>query len=95
MVSVTVEHPRLPVGRIWLPIPSLMLYVAAWVVRAASGVVWKRWASARPAAAAGVDRKLVGRALTRAAWVLLCSGSYVLCDVRVPGKRLRVRIRVV
>lgn len=87
-------HRRLPLGRIWVPFFSPLLYVAAafasMAVRFVPRRVFERHGQEMP-----VDPRLAGRYLRKMAWVLLCSGSYVLCDVNVntPDERVRVRVR--
>ncbi len=41
-----------------------------------------------------VDPLVAGRYLRKMAWALLCSGSYVLCDVDISASDEKVRVRV-
>jgi hypothetical protein len=90
-----VRHPRLPLGIAWLPVLSAAVYALAWTLRA---VLWFVPAGRR---AKGrwkdmpVTPREAGALLTQLAWVVLCSGSYVLFDVRVPEEHLSVSVRMV
>ena len=42
-----------------------------------------------------MDVRHLGRRVVEFASALLCSGSYVLCDVRVPAEKLKVRITLI
>src|SRR5512143_3816964 len=89
LLTITVLHPRLPLGRVWLPLLSLPLWgmlvltglgvcflPAGWLEKRTGGV------RVRPIA--------VGLGLIRLAGGLLCNGGYVLCDVHVPDEQVRV-----
>ncbi len=91
-MTVTVQLPRGRIRRLWLPIPSLLLYLTAWGVRVALWFVPKRVLEKKSGQSLPVEVKRIGRALTRLAWITLCSGPYVLCDVAVPKEGVRVRI---
>jgi hypothetical protein len=95
LVLLTVRHPRLPFGVLWLPILSLAVYILAWGMRAALWFVPPRRLSDRVGERLPVEPHRIGRFLTGVAWSLLCSGSYVLCDVAIPEERLAVKIRFV
>jgi len=95
LVTLTVFHPKFLFGRIWLPIPSLLIYVAAWAVRIGLRVAPRRMLRKRDLRELPVDARQVGRMVTKLTWALLCSGSYVLVDVRIPNDRVRVRIRLI
>jgi len=97
LVVVTVRHPRLPFGRLWVPFLSVGVYAAAWCMRVALGFVPKRKLRERMGGKTPVDPVRLGPLLTRLAWVVLCSGSYTLVDVVVEegGEELGVRIRLI
>jgi hypothetical protein len=88
-----VYHRRLPLGRIWVPLFSPLLYVAAvfasLAVRFVPRRVLEQHGQEMP-----VDPRLMGPYLRKMAWVLLCSGSYVLCDVNISASEEKVRVRV-
>ena len=92
---MSVRHPKLPLGALGVVIPSALVYAAAWVARvclnlAPRQALWEGGARELP-----VEARTLGRYLVKFAGVLLCSGSYVLCDVAVPAEKVRVRIRLV
>ena len=90
---VSLCHPKLPFGRAVLPVPSAVLYLGAWCVRAGLAVsprLRKRLASQGFPS----DARQASRCVTRFAWELLWSGSYVLCDVEVAEGKERVGVRV-
>ena len=90
---VSVRKPGVPFGRLWLPIPSVVVYLAAWVVK-----VWLASGRRRPGeeeGKSGIDVRRMAPHVTKLAWALLWSGSYVLCDVKVPEEGVRVKISVI
>jgi hypothetical protein len=91
-MTVTVQLPHGRLRRIWLPIPSLLLYLMAWGVRIALWFVPKRVLEKKTGQPLPIDVKHMGRALTRLAWIALCSGPYVMCDVSVPKEGVRVKV---
>ena len=78
-----------------MTIPSALVYAAAWVARACLHYVPRQALREGGARELPVDVRELGDCLVKAAWVLLCSGSYVLCDVVVPAKKVRVRISLI
>ena len=96
-VAVTVRHPRLPFGRLWVPLLSVGVYVAAWCMRVVLGFVPKRKLRERMGGKTPVDPATLGPLLTKLTWVVLCSGSYTLVDVVVEegGEEVGVRIRLI
>ena len=94
LLTVAVYHPRLPLGRIWLPVPSLPLYA---LLVLTGGLVCCLPEAALARLTKGVRLKSVplGLAVIRLAGALLCSGGYTLCDVAVPAERVRVRVRAI
>ena len=89
---VSVRIPKGPFRRIWLPIPSLVVYLGAWVARIALKFVrWEKIAQRRKQAIP-VNPARIGPALTRIAWITLCSGPYTFCDVDVPDEGVHVKI---
>ena len=89
---VSVQRPKGRLRHLWLPIPSLSLYLLAWTARVALWFVPKRVLKKRGRRPIPVDLKTIGRAITRLARVLLCSGPYVLCDVYVKSDGVRVKV---
>jgi len=90
---ISVCHPKLPFGRAVLPLASVVLYLGAWCARvglAVSPRLRKRLASQ----GCPMNPEQAGRFVTRLAWELLWSGSYVLCDLEVAEGKERVRIKV-
>jgi len=92
---VSVRHPRLPLGALGVTIPSALAYAGAWLARAYLNLVPRQALREGGARELPVDVRELGDCLVKAAWVLLCSGSYVLCDVVVPAKKVRVRISLI
>jgi hypothetical protein len=78
-----------------LPIPSLLVYLAAWGVRIGLWVAPRRMLRKPELRELPVDARQMGRMVTKLTSALLCSGSYVLVDVRIPNDRVRVRIRLI
>jgi len=78
---------------IWLPVPSISLWgltvLAGCVVCCLPASLLERHAK-QPIP---VSPYRLGRSLVSMAWILLWSGSFVLCDVRVPDEGVRVTIR--
>jgi hypothetical protein len=90
---VSVRHPRLPFGAVWVPILSIAVYALAWAARAALRFVPSGRLTRQVGAGVSADPARIGGLLTGAAWLLLCSGSYVLLDLAVPEERLSVKVR--
>jgi len=90
-----VRHPKLPLGALGVTIPSALVYAGAWVARACLNVVPRQALREGGARELPVEARKLGRYLVKFAGVLLCSGSYVLLDVRVLGAQLGMRIRVI
>ncbi len=81
----------MPLGAVGFAIPSLAVFACAVVARACLSVGLR----GRGRGDLPVEGGRAGEALVKGAWVLLCWGSYVLCDVSVPEGKVRVRIEVV
>ena len=94
LMLVMVRHPRLPFGRLWVPLLSVGVYVAAWCARVVLGFVPKRKLRARMREGMPIDPAQMGPMLTRLAWVVLCSGSYTLVDVVVEEERGEVGVQI-
>ena len=81
---------------IWLPLLSLPLWaltvLAGLVVCFLPRRVLERRAQGNRLPVSPVR---LGFSLMRLANVMLWSGSFVLCDVRIPGEGVRVRIRMI
>jgi hypothetical protein len=78
-----------------LAIPSLLVYAAVLVAARFIPAASRRAAHKHPAGSVRADIKRPGYCLMKFASAVLCSGSYVLCDVRVPSERVRVKITLV
>jgi hypothetical protein len=90
LVILSVRHPRLPFGLLWVPVLSFVVYLAAWGARLAIRF-------APPDKVGGkipLDTARLGWLVTGAARELLCAGSYTFLDVTVPAQEVRVRITV-
>lgn len=92
-VIIAVHHARLPFGRIWLVIPSAILFgIAAvgWIV-----LRWSQRLDAKLRRSTPFDARRLSRCLIQCCEALLCSGSYTLVEVRVPAEGVMVMIRVI
>ena len=78
-----------------MTIPSVLVYAAAWAARVCLNLAPRQALREGGARELPVEVRKVGKFLAKAAWVLLCSGSYVLCDVVVPEEKVRVRITLI
>ncbi len=87
------HHRRLPLGRIWVPFASPLLYLAAVFASVAVRFVPRR-VFEKHGRELPIDPYLAGRYVRKMAWALLCSGSYVLCDVDIKSADEKVRVRV-
>jgi len=85
----------MPLGAMGVTIPSALVYAAAWVVRAFLNLAPRQALQGPGARDLPVDVRKLGRHVVDLASVLLCSGSYVLCDVRVPAEKVKVRITLI
>jgi hypothetical protein len=87
---VHVRDLRVP---IWLPVPSISLWgltvLAGCVLCCVPASVLEKHAG-QPIP---IPPYRMGLSLISMAWILLWSGSFVLCDVRVPNDGVRVTIR--
>ena len=91
---VTVRHPRLPFGRLWVPFLSVGVYVAAWCARVALAFVPKRILREQMGEGVRIAPHMLGPMLTGLAWVVVCSGSYTLVDVAVEEEEGEVGVRI-
>jgi hypothetical protein len=82
-----------PLGGIWLPVPSLFLLAVVLVAGACIKFIpegrLRRWGRFP------LDRARLARGLRGVGWAVLCSGSYVLVEARVPAERLAVKVRLI
>ncbi len=97
MLILGIRHPALPLGMIWLAIPSFLVYVLAWMAGIVGLILPKE----------GVVRYLPGKTsltmnsarmalyLPRSVWIVLSSGSYVLMDIRVASENFRLYVRLI
>jgi hypothetical protein len=92
---VSVRHPQIPMGAVGVTVPSALLYAAACVVALGLNLAPRKVLQGRGALDVPMDVRHLGRRVVEFASALLCSGSYVLCDVRVPAERLKVRITLI
>jgi hypothetical protein len=74
---------------------SALVLAVAWGLRVALRLAPGKLLDGRLGHDVQLDPRRVGAMLTEGAWVLLCSGSYVLFDVEVPEERLRFSVRLI
>jgi energy-coupling factor transporter transmembrane protein EcfT len=92
-IAIAVQHAKLPFRRMWLVIPSafvLGLAAIGWIVLRSSRRLDARLRQSTP-----FDARSLSRRLIQCSEALLCSGSYMLADVRLPAEGVKVTIRVV
>jgi hypothetical protein len=89
-VILSVRHPRLPFGVLWVPVLSFVVYLAAWV----AGLVIRFAPAHELGDKIPMEPRRVGWLVTRAAAELLCAGSYTFLEVTVPQQKVSVRITV-
>jgi len=94
-MMITVRHRRLPFGRVSVPLLSLGVYVLAWCLRIGLWVIPTKRLKEKAPEGMPVDPKKLGPVLTKAAWALVCSGSYTLVDVRVESEGVGVSVRLI
>jgi hypothetical protein len=92
---VSVRHPQIPMGALGVTIPSVLVYAAACLVGVCLNLAPRQVLRGPGASDLPLDMRHLGRRVVEFASALLYSGSYVLCDVRVPAERLRVRIALI
>ncbi len=88
---LSVRHPRLPLGVLWVPMLSFVVYLAAWGARLAIRFAPRHGLGDK----IPMEPERLGWLMTRAAEELLCSGSYTLVEVTAPQQEVSVRIRIV
>jgi len=76
-------------------IPTVLVYAAAWLVGACLNLAPQQALRRHGARDLPVDVRDLGRRVVEFASALLCSGSYVLCDVRLPAEKVKVRITLI
>jgi hypothetical protein len=76
-------------------IPTALLYAAACVVALGLNLAPRQALRGPGARDLPVDVRHLGRRVVEFASALLCSGSYVLCDVRLPAEKVKVRITLI
>lgn len=86
---MSLHHPRLPLGAIWLAIPSLLVYAVA---RCASTFITDRRLRQHSQGKAVPEAAKVRWLMMRSVKAILCSGSYVLAEISVASERLRVKV---
>lgn len=91
LVILSVRHPRLPFGVLWLPVLSFVVYLAAWV----AGLVIRFAPGHKLGDKIPMEPQRLGWLVTRAATELLCAGSYTFLELAVPAQQVSVRIEVV
>jgi hypothetical protein len=92
-VIIVVNHADLPFRRLWLVLPSAILFGFATI-----GWMVLRWSTSLDAylrRTTPFDARRLSRHLIQCCATLLCRGSYTLVDVRVPAEGVRVTIRVI
>ena len=94
LLTVTILHPRLPLGRIWLPVLSLPLY--ALLVLVGMGLCcMPRRRLEKLTQGVSMSPVRLGLTVIQFAGALLCNGSYTLCDINVAEENVRVRVRTI
>lgn len=88
LVILSVRHPRLPFGVLWVPVLSFVVYLAAWAARLAIRFAPKHGLGDK----IPMEPERLGWLVTRAAEDLLCAGSYTFLEVTVPAQEVSVRI---
>ena len=78
-----------------MTIPSVLVYAAACLVGVCLNLAPRQALRRHGARDLPLDMRHLGRRVVEFASVLLCSGSYVLCDVRVPAEKVKVRITLI
>jgi hypothetical protein len=76
-------------------IPTALLYAAACLVGVCLNVAPRQALRRHGAGDLPVDVRHLGRRVVEFASALLCSGSYVLCDVRLPAEKVKVRVTLI
>ena len=88
---MSLRHPRIPCGAIWLAIPSLLLYA---LVRFASTFVTDHMLRQHSQGKAAPEAAKVRWLMMKSAKALLCSGSYLLAEISVPSEHLRLKLQL-
>ena len=78
-----------------MTVPTALVYAAACLVALGLNLAPRDAFRGRDGRELPVDVRHLGRRVVEFATALLCSGSYVLCDVRVPAEKVRVRITLI
>ena len=78
-----------------MTIPTALLYAAACVVSTGLNLAPRQALRGPEGRELPVDVRHLGRRVMEFATALLCSGSYVLCDVRLPAEKVKVRITLI
>jgi hypothetical protein len=92
---VSVRHPQMPLGALGVTIPTALLYAAACVVALGLNLAPRQALRGPEGRGLPVHVRYLGRRVVEFASALLCSGSYVLCDVRLPAEKVKVRITLI
>lgn len=88
---LSVRHPRLPFGVLWVPVLSFVVYLAAWVAGFAIRFAPRHTLGDK----IPMEPQRVGWLVKRAVAELLCAGSYTFLEVTVPAQKVSVRVKVV
>ena len=80
---------------IWLPVPSLMVGLFIGLGAAVLLVMPRRVMKGRQAQELPVSPRRMALVLLQFGWVLLCSGSYTLADIKAPTEGVAVRVRFI
>jgi hypothetical protein len=90
LTVVTVRHPRLPFGVLWVPCLSFVLYLLAWGAR----MILRFLPRTGKEKALPLSTARLGWLLAGMAGLVLRSGSYTLLQITGPAG-LRVTVRLV
>jgi len=85
----------MPLGAVGVTIPTALVYAAACLVGVCLNLAPRKALRGPEGRELPVDVRHLGRRVIQFASALLCSGSYVLCDVRVPAEKVKVRITLI
>lgn len=94
LLTITVFHPRLPLGRAWVPLLSLPLYALLLLTGMALCCVPRR-AFTKWTGGVSMSPVRLGLTVIRFAGALLCNGSYTLCDLTIAEENMRLRVRTI
>ena len=78
-----------------MTVPTALVYAAACLVALGLNLAPRQALRRHGTRDLPLDVRHLGRRVVEFASALLCSGSYVLCDVRLPAEKVKVRITLI